>query len=264
MKCRECGAEMRVGREDWPHPDLPGVTLRGVEVRRCVNDPEHEDVALPHLADLHRTLAGALLRKKTLLTGPEIRFLRELCAWDVAQLAQKLGRSPKVLSQWEADRLGHASIADRLLRMLAAEVLKLPAPLDVLDHLGDTAPPSRLMLQFGPSSWRVVDESDPVSVWISFAEEDREAILNVLEVLVESLKDRRGSDRARRGKTSASGRRGQTSPATSGSVDHVDNALDALSAFEDPGMALQVVVDTLRALRPAPGPSEPPETHVEP
>jgi len=264
MKCRECGAEMQVGREDWPYPDLQGVTLRGIEVRRCVNDPDHEEITLPHMDGLHRTLAVALLRKRALLAGPEIRFLREVCDWDVPKLATLLNVAPKVLSRWEADRLGHSLMADRLLRMLAAGSLGLPVPLDVLEHIADTAPPSRLVLQFGPSSWRVVDESDPVSVWISFAEEDREAILNVLEVLVESLKDKRGSDQARRRKTSGSGRRGQPSSATSSVVDHVDDALDALSAFEDPEKALRVAVDTLRALRPAPERPGPPDVHVEP
>src|SRR6185503_9494314 len=176
----------------------------------------------------HRALAGALLTKRTLLAGPEIRFLRELCAWDATRLAALIDVTPVSLSRWENDQMGHSGMADRLIRMLAAEALGLAVPRNVLEHIGDAALTSRVALRFGPSGWRVVDESDPVSVWISFAEEDREAVLRALEASLESLK------------------------------------AIVLSACEDPGRALRVAVDALRALRPTPARPETPDAHVEP
>lgn len=243
MKCRECGAEMRVGREDWPHPDLPGVTLRGVEVRRCVNDPEHEDVALPHVAELHRTLAGALLTKRSRLAGPEIRFLRELCGWDAAWLAMLLDVTPEVLFQWEGDQMDHPGVADRLIRLLAAGALGLPAPRDVLKNIGDAAAPLPLMLEFGPSAWRAVDESDPVSVWMSLGEPEREWVLEKMMGLLKKLESRRRSPGQGQVET------GQTPDTKTGLPDGAYNPTDDLSGHEDADRALQVAVATLRALR---------------
>jgi DNA-binding transcriptional regulator YiaG len=246
MKCRECGADMRVAREDWPYPDLPGVTLHGVEVRRCTNDAEHHEVDLPHMDGLHRALAGALLTKRARLAGPEIRFLRELAGWDAARLAPQVDVTPVTLSRWENDKLGHSTMADRLIRMLAADELGLPAPRDALEHLDDAAPPTRVALRFGASGWRVVDESDPVSVWISFADDDREAVLWALEASFEEIVIHL-SGHPRAEQTAATASDGRTLP-------------DVVS--EDPGKALRIAVDTLRALRPLPERSPVAEAHV--
>jgi len=231
MKCRECGGEMRVAREDWPYPDLPGVTLLGVEVRRCVNDAEHHEIELPHMDGLHRAIAGALLTKRARLTGAEIRFLRELSAWDATLLATLLDVTAVSLSRWENDQLGHSGMADRLIRMLAAEALGLSTPREVLEHIGNEAPPSHLALRFGPHGWRVVDASDPVSAWVSLADEDREAVIKALETSLESLKVTmvhfagHGEDRACRRRIAGStshhplglpGRRGRAARARTG------------------------------------------------
>jgi DNA-binding transcriptional regulator YiaG len=237
---------MRVAREPFPHPDLPGVTLHGVEVRRCTKDPEHYEVELPHMDGLHRALAGALLTKRARLTGPEIRFLRELAGWDAARLAPLCDVTPVTLSRWENDKLGHSTMADRLIRMLAAEELKLPAPRDALEHIDDTAPPSHITLRFGAGEWRVIDESDPVSVWLSFADEDREAVIKALEASIESLQV---------AVVYISGH-GSTGPATP------TPEASSKRRHEDAGRALRVAVDALRALRPPP--ARAPEPHIDP
>jgi DNA-binding transcriptional regulator YiaG len=231
MKCRECGAEMRVGREEWPDPDLPGVVLRGVEVRRCVEHPEHLEVEIPHMNGLHRAIAGALLTKRTRLAGAEIRCLRELCDWDAAKLATLLEVSPATLTRWEDDQLGHGGTADRLLRMLVAQALGLPAPRDVLEHdIGEAATPIHLVLRFGLAGWHVVDESDPVIAWVSSADEDREAVLKTLEALQTLLH----------------------TGAVGGTM------------RKDVERALGVAVETLRALHPVPEDPRALGAHVEP
>ena len=92
--------------------------------------------------------------------------------------------------------------------------------------MGDAAPASQLALRFGPSGWRVVDESDPVSEWIAFATEDREAVLQTLEASLDALKARL---------TQGGGEQGAA----------------ASSLWEDPARALRVAVAALRALRPS-------------
>jgi DNA-binding transcriptional regulator YiaG len=251
MKCRECGAEMRVAREEWSYPDLPGVTLSGVEVRRCVEHADHHDVELPHMDGLHRALAGALLTKRARLAGPEIRCLRELSDWDATKLATLLDVTPGSLSRWENDQMGHSGMADRLIRMLTAEALGLPVPRGVLEHIDDAATPIRVTLRFGPGGWRVVDEADPVSVWVSFGDAEREAVIRALESL--KLTVIHLSDEHSRKETT-------------------DFAADApperrvfvSSSYEDAGRALRVAVDTLRALRPTPEDPKLSEVRVEP
>jgi hypothetical protein len=48
MTCLQCGAEMRMKRENCKYDasSLPGITLLGVEVSRCPKCGEHE-VAIP-------------------------------------------------------------------------------------------------------------------------------------------------------------------------------------------------------------------------
>ncbi len=89
------------------------------------------------------------------------------------------------------------------------------------------------VLRFGLGGWRVVDESDPVSVWVSRADEDREAVLGTLEAL-----------------------RGRLH------VLHVSDLHDKME--EDTERALAVAVETLRALHSAPEDPRALEVHAEP
>jgi hypothetical protein len=116
--------------------------------------------------------------------------------------------------------------------MLAADALGLPAPRDVLEHdIGEAATPIHLVLRFGLGGWRVVDESDPVSVWVSSADEDREAVLETLEALKGRLH-----------------------------VLHVSDVHDKME--RDAERALVVAVETLRALHSTPEDPEAPEVRA--
>ena len=89
-KCLQCGHAMTTRRENvrYDASGLPGVTLVGVEVSRCAHCGEHE-VAIPHIADLHRVLAHAVVRKSSRLTPAEIRFLRRSLGWSGQDFADR-------------------------------------------------------------------------------------------------------------------------------------------------------------------------------
>ena len=121
-KCRTCGnAEMISGVETYLYTEsgLPNVVLAGVEVRRCPLCGHHE-LVLPRVAELHRTLAHAVLHKRSRLSGPEVRFLRKYLGWSGADFARPIGVDPSTVSNWENDKDPIGSTSDRLLRLMVA------------------------------------------------------------------------------------------------------------------------------------------------
>ncbi|MCY3018372.1 MAG: hypothetical protein NTW87_04980 [Planctomycetota bacterium] len=118
--CMECGTRMKVARENFRDKTLglPNLTLAGVEVRRCPACGA-EEVAIPRIEEMHRVVAGALIRKAGRLDGAEIRFLRKSLGWSGMDFARRFGVAPETISRWEhgapMDRL-----AERLLRLAVA------------------------------------------------------------------------------------------------------------------------------------------------
>ena len=99
---------------------LPDVTLVGVDVGRCAHCGEHE-VAIPHIADLHRVMAHAVVRKPNHLTPAEIRFLRRTLGWSGRDFADHMGATAETVSRWENGRTPVGTQADRLLRLMVLQ-----------------------------------------------------------------------------------------------------------------------------------------------
>src|SRR5262245_36273133 len=78
MKCIECGATMKVRKENYRYDEsgLKHVTLVGVDVARCPRCDNYE-ISIPHIEELHRLIAKILIDKSTRFTGEEVRFLRK-------------------------------------------------------------------------------------------------------------------------------------------------------------------------------------------
>ncbi len=119
-KCRECGrAELTSKAENYRYTEsgLPNVVLAGVEVRRC---PEcgHHELVLPRVAELHRVIAGAVLRKPGRLGGAEVRYLRKLLGWSGVDFARHMGVDASTVSNWETDKNPIGPSSDRLLRLM--------------------------------------------------------------------------------------------------------------------------------------------------
>ena len=97
MKCLQCGHAMTTRPENvrYDASGLPGVTLVGVDVSRCAHCGEHE-VAVPHIADLRRVMARAVVRKPCRLTPAEFRFLRRTLGWSGQDFAEHMGATATV------------------------------------------------------------------------------------------------------------------------------------------------------------------------
>jgi len=159
-KCRNCDkAEMNSRPETYLYKEsgLPNVVLVGVEVRRCPSCGHHE-LVLPRVTELHRTLAHALLRKSSRLSGPEIRYLRKYIGWSGADFARHVGVDPSTVSNWETDKDPIGSTSDRLLRLMVAHGAPVDEyPLDELTKIGDEqTPPLELRVSPKARGWEQV------------------------------------------------------------------------------------------------------------
>ena len=168
MKCLQCGAAIKRKRENYRYTasGLPSVTLRGVEVRRCPACGETE-VVIPAIEELHRVIAGALIRKRARLAPPEIRFLRKVLGWSGTDFAKHMGATPETVSRWEHGHAPIGSAADRLLRLLVATEAPVDHyPVDVLAALAvddRTVKPVPLGLsRDARGGWRVRPEAELV------------------------------------------------------------------------------------------------------
>src|SRR6266496_2311100 len=121
MTCTVCGGPMKTRRENYRYDSsgLSSVTLHGIEVSRCPKCGGTE-VAIPAIDQLHRAIAGALIRKRARLAPPEIKFLRKSLGWSGTDFAQRMGSTPETISRWEHGKMPMAPSAERLLRLMVA------------------------------------------------------------------------------------------------------------------------------------------------
>jgi putative zinc finger/helix-turn-helix YgiT family protein len=160
VSCLECGAVMEIVRGPYRYGRGLDVVLHDVETRRC---PEcgHDEVVIPRIEELHRTIARAISRRPARLEPDEIRFLRTYLGYSSADFAALLGVTPETVSRWERtskpQKMG--KVAERLLRMLAQygepdRVYDLEA---VLLTGGEARGAGPVMIAQSSGSWKVAE-----------------------------------------------------------------------------------------------------------
>ena len=109
---------MKKAKGDYPYLEsgLDNVVLKGITVYTCSCGEEMPEI--PNIEGLHKEIAFAVIHKKALLAGPEIRFLRKEMDLKAKDLAELLGASNVSVSRWERGEkpIGHAN--DRAFRLL--------------------------------------------------------------------------------------------------------------------------------------------------
>jgi DNA-binding transcriptional regulator YiaG len=117
-ECFECHRGMIGRRENYRYTEagLKSVTLTNVLVFHCECGAIVAE--LPAIGQLHTLIADHLFRKKTLLSGEEVRFLRKWVGYSATELADTTGYSKSIISRWENDRKNIAKEPDRLLRLV--------------------------------------------------------------------------------------------------------------------------------------------------
>jgi putative zinc finger/helix-turn-helix YgiT family protein len=117
--CSECGADARVIRGSYPFKESGlNVVLHGVEIVKC-DKCGNEEVIIPRVNDLMRTIAFAIVGKPYGLRGEEVRFLRKYLQMTGDQFSRLLHVDRTTLSKWENndDNIGEQS--DLLIRSIA-------------------------------------------------------------------------------------------------------------------------------------------------
>jgi len=128
MRCASCSHTMTTRRENAPYAALPSTVLVSVSVSRCANCGERE-VEIPAPDLLNRALAGAVIRKRSRLTGGEVRFLRKCLGYSAADFARLIRSDPATVSRWEGDRQAIGHHTDLLLRAIVALGCKIECPI---------------------------------------------------------------------------------------------------------------------------------------
>jgi len=105
-------------RENYQYTEvgLKSVTLTNVLVYHCNCGAIVAE--LPVVNELHALIAFDLFRKKTILSGEEVRYLRKWVGYSATDLAEATGYSKTIISRWENEKKNVAKESDRLLRLV--------------------------------------------------------------------------------------------------------------------------------------------------
>jgi transcriptional regulator with XRE-family HTH domain len=103
---------------------LDNVLIEGMDT--VFDDDDENAITITNVDGLHRAIALGIVRKKTGMTGKELRYLRTEMGMTQAELASIVHREPLAVSRWERSEIDIDNNAEVLIRMCAVEDLKLP------------------------------------------------------------------------------------------------------------------------------------------
>ena len=117
---------------------LDNVYLYNISV---MQDVAGEDtICIPHINQLHKVIATALLHKKGELTGKEIRFLRTNALLSQAELAELIGKDGQTVGRWERGECPLDKSMDMLIRLALLQTMNMPLNFTQISHLSSQKP----------------------------------------------------------------------------------------------------------------------------
>lgn len=136
---------------------LDNVLIQGMDVH--VDDGGERSITIPNINGLHRVIALGIVRRKTSMSGKELRFLRTEMGMTQAKLAEVVHREPLTISRWERGEDTIDANAETLIRVCATQELGLPTDTKVTEIAGwciQGAPPPPLIIDgTDPSNYRL-------------------------------------------------------------------------------------------------------------
>ena len=123
MICPNCGRTPAfvLGGYQYRESGLDNVMLNNAGMFRCSCGEEY--IQLPGMAEVHDQIALSLLRKKSLLKGNEVRFLRKWLRLTSEDMALLFGVNRVSVSRWE--NRGITPAMDRAVRLFVADTRRL-------------------------------------------------------------------------------------------------------------------------------------------
>ncbi|MCF6159605.1 MAG: YgiT-type zinc finger protein [wastewater metagenome] len=114
MKCVICSKKVEITVVKNYHYTMSGldnIYLSDIPVSKCACGET------PKVEGLHSLIVKKILQKNDLLTGREIRFMRQQMKLEAAELAEQVGVGEDVLLKWEDGAESAGLVYDKLLRM---------------------------------------------------------------------------------------------------------------------------------------------------
>jgi DNA-binding transcriptional regulator YiaG len=104
------------------------IVVHGAALER-IDESGEASVELPKLRELMATAAVVRCLVPIRLRGSEIKAMRKILGWTLAELAKKLGdrTAPETVSRWENEVQPMGGFAEKLLRLLVCEELSKDA-----------------------------------------------------------------------------------------------------------------------------------------
>ncbi|SPD74425.1 Transcriptional regulator, XRE family [uncultured Desulfobacterium sp.] len=126
MKCPTCKTEMPCATADHHYKEcgLDNVYLRGIEIHRC--SCGEEIVSIPAVTKLHSLIGQILLKKRSILDGKEIKFLRKNLGLTGKKFAEFIGTDNATVSRWENETQSISKAHDRLIRLVYSTIKGIP------------------------------------------------------------------------------------------------------------------------------------------
>ncbi len=117
-KCPECGGTMEGHRQNYHYTEcgLQSVMLKNIVVFHCKCGAM--TARIPAISWLHRNILVDLIKKETLLSGEEIKYLRKMASLTGVELAEALGVHKTTLSKWENNVRPITKNSDGTLRLI--------------------------------------------------------------------------------------------------------------------------------------------------
>ena len=133
MKCPICNSEVECNQESYHYIEsgLENIYLDGIDVFRC--SCGEEIINIPAMPELHFLIALKLIKKKSLLSNLEIRFLRKNMGLTGKVLSKYIGVDNATLSRWEHNAQTIDKSHDRLLRLIYSNIKGISS--DEIKHL---------------------------------------------------------------------------------------------------------------------------------
>lgn len=159
MYCTSCDYEKalkgQLVTKKFEESGLDNITLKGVQEFRCPHCGETY-LNYGNLEELHQLIAHCLVRKKSVLTGKEVRFLRKHMGYSSTVLAQLVGQELETISRIENGKAKVVPLFDHYIRALVTQKTK-DRNYDLHDHiLNQTGRDfSRLEAQLKKTGWDV-------------------------------------------------------------------------------------------------------------
>lgn len=133
MRCPICKNELdwKKGIHHYKECGLDNIFLDGVEI--CTCSCGEKIVNIPAMPSLHNVIGLDIIKKKALLNGKEIRFLRKNMGMAAKKLAEIIGVDNATISRWESDGQDISRSNDRFIRLVYSEIKELPT--EEIKHL---------------------------------------------------------------------------------------------------------------------------------